>query len=183
MLQVLYQGYSVGIWLGPSTHCTGISRCVNLHITTVVYCSAMSVMPAYNSCSSRAALSTCSCLFNSSYQQSGPSPVLAIPYHCCCRMQTEATGSCLDMKMSSKFSASYTAGELLAGCSFTASDVPLHISATLLFDGDRSAFFECGFDRAPVQYSRGARTYWCCYEGCEISCSVVPDHALRPRHP
>ncbi len=39
-----------------------------------------------------------------------------------------------------------------AGCTFTPTDVPLHTSATLLFDRDRSAFFECGFDRAAVQY-------------------------------
>ena len=68
-------------------------------------------------------------------------------------VQKELSGSCQELKGSSSFStADYTALYLLAGCSFTASDVPLHISATLLFDGDRSAFFECGFDRAPVQY-------------------------------
>ena len=70
VLQVLYQSYPVGIWLGPSTHCAGISRCVNLHITAVVYCSAMSAMPAHHTCTLMAALSTCSCLFSSSYQQS-----------------------------------------------------------------------------------------------------------------
>ena len=41
---------------------------------------------------------------------------------------------------------------MFAGCTFTSTDVPLHTSATLLFDKDRSAFFECGFDRAAVQY-------------------------------
>ena len=68
-------------------------------------------------------------------------------------VQKELSGSCPELKGSSSFStADYTALHLLAGCSFTASDVPLHISATLLFEGERSAFFECGFDRAPVQY-------------------------------